>query len=96
MAAQRVEELEGVLGVVNEISVRRSGGKVTVEHVKEQILAALQRHATIEATRIRVSVNDGKVALEGVVDAVYERKLIEDAVWCTAGVKEVVDQLSIR
>jgi osmotically-inducible protein OsmY len=96
MAAHRVEELQGVLGIHNELRVRRKDGTLTAEHVKAQILAALQRHAMIEASRIHVSVMDGKVALEGIVNAVYERELIEDAVWCTAGVQDVVDQLTIR
>src|SRR5690606_33153363 len=96
LAGQRVEELDGVAGIANDIGVRQREGKVTAERVKEQILAALHRHATIEATRIRVSVIDGKVALEGVVDGVYEGKRVEDAVWCTGGVQEVVDHLSNR
>jgi osmotically-inducible protein OsmY len=96
MAAHRVEELRGVAGITNLITIRESGGKLAAEDVRQQIMAALHRHATVEASRIQVTVADGKVALDGIVSAVSERDLVEEAVWGTAGVTEVVDRLMVR
>ena len=61
LAAESVAELEGVSSVSNQIKIRRKHGI----DAKRQITTALHRHANIEASQIRVSVDDGKVILEG-------------------------------
>jgi osmotically-inducible protein OsmY len=40
-------------------------------------------------------VAEGKVTLDGTVDALHERELIEDAVRHSAGVTDVVDNLAV-
>jgi osmotically-inducible protein OsmY len=95
-AASRVEELQGVVGIFNQIRIRQTPDRVGASDVQRQITSALHRHANIEASKVRVSVAEGKVTLDGTIDAFYERELIEDAAWGTAGVKQVVDNLAVN
>jgi osmotically-inducible protein OsmY len=63
--------------------------------VKERIMSALHRHASIEVSGINVSVADGEVKLESTVGAYRERDLVVEAVRATGGVRDVVDNLRV-
>jgi osmotically-inducible protein OsmY len=54
-----------------------------------------RRHAAVEAERIRVSIHDGRVSLDGEVDNWAERMAVEQAAWAAPGVHSVDDQLRI-
>jgi osmotically-inducible protein OsmY len=95
IVAQRVGEIDGVTGLTNDIKVRASPSEVHARDVVRQITRALHRHASIEASNIHVSVADGKVKLEGTIPTFPERELVEEAVWATAGVKELDDNLRV-
>jgi osmotically-inducible protein OsmY len=95
LVAERVAELEGVSAVSNQIKIRERHA-IDEQEVKRQIMAALHRHANIEASGINVSVADGEVKLEGTVGAYRERDLVVEAVRATAGVRDVVDNLRVR
>jgi osmotically-inducible protein OsmY len=95
LVAERVAELEGVSAVSNQIRIRERHA-IDEQEVKRQIMAALHRHASIEASRIQMSVADGEVKLEGTVGAYRERDLIVDAVRATAGVRDIVDNIKVR
>jgi osmotically-inducible protein OsmY len=93
-AAKRVAELEGVTGVVNQITIR---GRKSADagDVRRQIMNALHRHATVEASNVKVSVLDGTVTLDGTVGAYHERDVIEDAARGTPGVQAIVDNVRV-
>ena len=91
-AEHAVHQLSGIAGVLNQIVIKPA---VYPSDVKKRIEDALARHAEIEAQEIRVTVNDGKVSLEGKVDSWEERRAIENAAWSVAGVKAVDDRLTI-
>jgi osmotically-inducible protein OsmY len=95
LAAERVAELKSVAGVSNQITIRKRDA-IDESEVKRQITGALHRHAAVEASGIQISVVDGKVVLDGVVDACCERELIAEAVRSTHGVHEIVDNLKVR
>jgi osmotically-inducible protein OsmY len=95
LVAERVAELEGVSDVSNQIKIREHHA-IDEHEVKRQIMAALHRHANIEASGINISVADGEVKLEGTVGAYRERDLVVEAVHATAGVRGVVDNLRVR
>jgi osmotically-inducible protein OsmY len=93
-AEAQVHKLSGVLGVVNCIELKPN---VQVGDVKQRIVDALQRHAEVEARRIRVDVhNDGTVRIEGEVDNWDELQAVERAVWSASGVRAVEDRLRIQ
>jgi osmotically-inducible protein OsmY len=94
-AARRIEDLNGVTGIFNQIKLRHQATRASGKDIEREIKRALHRHADIEASNVRISVADGEVTLDGTIDALFERDLIEDAVWASTGVKEVRDHLTV-
>jgi osmotically-inducible protein OsmY len=92
-AEDDVRKLSGVRGITNMIAIKPHVGSADV---KGKIDAALKRHAEVEANAISVSVQNGKVVLEGAVDTWGERRAIEDAAWSVPGVASVEDRLTIN
>jgi len=88
-----VHKLSGVADVVNQIRV---ASPVHAFEVKEKIEKALQRSAELEASRITVETEGGRVILKGRVRAWYERDIAERAAWSAPGVTEVQDRLTIE
>lgn len=95
LAAERVAELDGVSAVSNRIEIRTPHA-VHEQDIQRQIMAALNRHASIEASRIQISLADGEVKLAGTVGAYRERDLVIEAVRATAGVRNIIDDLKVR
>ena len=88
-----VHKLSGVIDVLNQIRV---SSPVQAVEVKEKIEKALQRSAELEASRITVETEGGRVILKGRVRAWYERDIAERAAWSAPGVTEVLDRLTIE
>jgi osmotically-inducible protein OsmY len=91
-AARAVRDLTGVLGVNNNIVVQP---RVKSVDVRDKIEAAFKRSAEIDARRISVTAQDGKVILTGFVRSWAERREAERAAWAAPGVTQVDDLLSI-
>ena len=91
-AARAVRDLTGVRGVTNSVSVQP---RVKSADVQEKIEAAFKRSAEIDARRIAVTAQDGKVILNGNVRSWAERQEAERAAWAAPGVTQVEDRLSI-
>jgi osmotically-inducible protein OsmY len=85
-----IKRLGGVRNVRNLIHVRPVGGPLTdPDMVGQRIEAALRRNAEIEASRIQVDMEGGKVTLKGQVRTWFERSVAENAAWSAPGVTEV-------
>lgn len=92
-AAERaIRDLSGVVGVTNSVSVRPH---VSVSDVEAKIVAALRRSAEVDARRINIAVNDGRVTLAGTVHSFSERNEARHAAWSAPGVQEVVDRMAV-
>jgi osmotically-inducible protein OsmY len=91
-AGDNVRDLIGVKGVVNLITVKP---RVTAGDVVRGIEDALKRDARYEADRIKVSVENGKVRLDGLVHSWHERAAAEHAAWASPGVRAVDDHVLI-
>ena len=68
---------------------------VGVFEVKDKIQQALQRSAELDASRITVQTDGGKVVLGGKVHAWFERGIAESAAWSAPGVTDVQDHIQI-
>jgi osmotically-inducible protein OsmY len=88
-----VHKLSGVVDVLNQIRV---ASPVQAVEVKEKIENALRRSAELEASRITVETEGGRVILKGRVHAWYERDIAERAAWSAPGVTEVQDRILIE
>jgi osmotically-inducible protein OsmY len=91
-ARDKVAHLRGVKGVTNAIIIKPHASPTDV---KQQISKALHRSATVEASKIDASVVDGKVTLNGHVNAWYERKLAAEAAWSVPGVRTVENNIKV-
>lgn len=92
-AEAAIHKLSGVAGVTNLIRVR---APVDVGEVQEKIQKALHRSADLDASRISVETEAGRVILRGKVHSWYERDTAERAAWSAPGVSEVQDHIEVE
>ena len=91
-AARGVRDLTGVKGVTNNIIVQP---RVKTIDVRDKIEAAFKRSAEIDARRINVTTQDGRVTLSGNVHSWAERQEAERAALAAPGVTQVEDHLAV-
>ena len=91
-AETAVRYLVGVRGVTNEISVKPT---VTPSEVKARIEDAFRRSAALDARRIRVETEGGRVTLSGEVSSWAERDQARQSAWAAPGVSLVDDRLTV-
>jgi osmotically-inducible protein OsmY len=92
-AERAVERLRGIRRVENRIEVRPS---LAANDVREQIESALERQAGRETSHLLVSVDDGRVVIEGTVRSSAERRAILGTIHGTRGVATVDDRLVVE
>ncbi len=91
-AGDSVRNLVGVMGVSNQIAIKPS---LSASVVKSDIDAALKRRANADAQTIFVDVKGADVTLTGTVQSWSERDLATRSAWSSAGVRNVVDKMSL-
>lgn len=93
-AAERsVEDLTGVKGVINNLTIKAdSHDKVEQKLVED----ALKRHWSINADHIRVKVSGTNVTLTGTVGSLYQKKEAGRIAWKTPGVYSVDNKLEVE
>ncbi|MGO8928495.1 MAG: BON domain-containing protein [Limisphaerales bacterium] len=89
---EAVRHLAGVRGVTDLIKLRPGPDSVDV---KRAIEAAFQRHALLDARRLQVEAEGGKVVLRGDVRSFMEREEAERAAWAAPGVTAVENRIAI-
>lgn len=91
-AESLVHRLGGVLGVIDDIRVKPA---VAPRDVHRKIENALRRSAELDAARVTVDVDGGKVILGGMVRSRAERQAAEHAAWAAPGVTQVEDRIAV-
>lgn len=92
LAGEDTHHIRGVRGVTNQIVVKP---RVKPQDIKQRIVDALKRNATLEATNISVTATGGVVTLSGHVKTWYERTAAEKAAWSAPGVTQVLDEIKL-
>ena len=92
MAENAVRQLADIAGVTNLIAIRPTTASADV---KVEIDNALKRNGELRADDIRVSVENGRVTLEGEVKAPSDRGIAERIAWAVRGGDEVDDRLKV-
>jgi osmotically-inducible protein OsmY len=91
-AERAVKYLRGVRGVFNNLVVKPT---ISPKDVERRIGEALHRHADIDARRIHVEAEGGRVILSGFVRSWTEKDEVEKAAWTAPGVSSVDDRLAV-
>jgi osmotically-inducible protein OsmY len=91
-AENSVRYLRGVKGVSNLITVKP---RVSPADLKTKIQDAFLRSAEMDARRVHVEVEDGKIILRGKVYSLAEKLEAERAAWAAPGVSEVDNQIVV-
>ncbi|MDQ4076437.1 MAG: BON domain-containing protein [Chloroflexota bacterium] len=68
----------------------------STESIHEQACERLTRHGQLDASNIRVTVDDGEVTLEGTVNSREEKRMAEEALDTVSGVRDVHNRLRVQ
>lgn len=91
-ARKAAGRIAGVIGISNKIEVNNI---LSVDDVRERIMAAFKRSSAADASALRVTANGHTIKLGGNVHGRHERQLAERAAWAAPGVNFVQDDIVV-
>jgi osmotically-inducible protein OsmY len=94
-AEQAAKRVYGVRGVANDIEVKPSTARTDPEIARDAI-QELESHVSIPADKIKVSVKNGWVTLEGTVDWQFQKTLAESALKKLRGVTGILNKIEVK
>lgn len=93
-AEKAVKRVYGVRGIANDIEVKLFWQRTDPEIARDAV-HELESHVSIPADRIKVTVKDGWVTLEGTVDWEYQKSLAQSAMKRLKGVSGVTNKIQV-
>jgi osmotically-inducible protein OsmY len=96
-AEESVKRVAGVIGVANNIEVRlplihrRPDPDVARDAIEE-----IKSDLPFSWEKIKLTISDGSVTLDGEVEWYFQRESAEEAVWRVRGVKGVINNIQVR
>src|ERR1700738_2190556 len=94
-AGKAAKRVYGVRGVANDIEVKPTTARTDPEIAREAI-HELESHISIPADKIKVSVKNGWVTLEGTVDWQFQKTLAESALKKLRGVTGIFNKIEVK
>jgi osmotically-inducible protein OsmY len=94
-AEKAVKRVYGVRGVANDIQVKLSTMRTDPEIARDAV-QELERHISIPDDKIKVTVKNGWVILEGAVNWQFQKALAESSVKKLRGVIGVTNNIEVR
>ena len=96
-AQEAAHRVAGVLDVANDVVVKIPGDLVRTDtDIAQAVRRALEWDTLVPQDRVQSTVSNGWVTLEGTVDSWAEREDAERAVQNLAGVRGVMDRMTVR
>src|SRR6202035_1207064 len=94
-AEKAVKRVYGVRAVANDIEVKLATTRTDPE-IARDVVRELDSHVSIPADKIKVTVKNGWVTLEGTVEWQYQKALAESAVKKLKGVIGVINNIDLK
>jgi osmotically-inducible protein OsmY len=94
-AEKAAKRVYGVRGVANDIEVKLATKRTDPEIARDAV-QELESHVSIPGEKIKVTVKNGWVTLEGTVDWQYQKALAESAVKRLRGVMGVINSIEVK
>jgi osmotically-inducible protein OsmY len=94
-AEKAAKRVYGVRAVANDIEVKLATTRTDPE-IARDVVRELDSHVSIPADKIKVTVKNGWVTLEGTVDWQYQKALAESAVKKLRGVIGVFNNIEVK
>lgn len=88
-----IQNLLGVRRIIDNIVLKPS---IISKDLKQKIIRAFHRSATIDADRINIEIDGNTVRLKGKVKSWAEKNDADNAVWSAPGVDKVINDLEIE
>lgn len=85
----------GVTDVVDEIQIAPRISRTDTE-IAHEVRADLERNLRLDPEQVSVEVREGVVFLRGRVNTLEQKWLAEEIAWWTAGVRDVVNELTVE
>ncbi|MGA8346599.1 MAG: BON domain-containing protein [Isosphaeraceae bacterium] len=96
-AEEVAQHVQGARAVVNDIEVRLRGtGEHTDADISRAAVATLKWKTLVPDERIKITVSEGWVTLDGDVDWQYQKESAQEAVRHLLGVKGVHNQIVVK
>lgn len=93
-AEEAVEDLFGVTGVTNNITLKTTA--IDMKDIQRKIAAAYHRSATVDSSAIKIDTLGTKVILKGKVRSWAEKKEAANIAWAAPGVLGVDNQIEVE
>jgi osmotically-inducible protein OsmY len=96
-AEKAAKRVKGVKAIAEDIEVRLSfSPKKSDTEIADAVMNALKWNTAVREEKIKVSVEDGTVKLEGEVDWDYERRTAKQAISQLTGVQRVINLITLK
>ena len=94
-AEKAAKRVYGVRAVANDIEVKSTWTRTDPE-IAQEAVQEIEHHISLPADKIKVTVKNGWVTLEGTVDWQYQKTLAESAVKKLKGVLGVTNNIQVK
>src|ERR1700682_4108539 len=94
-AEKAAKRVYGVRAVANDIEIRLGSARTDPE-IARDVVHELETHISIPSNKIKATVKNGWVTLEGAVDWQYQKALAESAVKKLRGVIGITNNIEVK
>ncbi len=94
-AEQAAKRVYGVRAVANDIEVKPTWTRTDPE-IAQEVMQEIKNHVSLPADKIKATIRNGWVTLEGTVDWQYQKELAETSVKKLRGVIGVTNNVAVK